>query len=358
MTCDRNLSRGGFLKFVAYLQVIGIILVVLGHSFHEYENHGYTLTIYRMIYSFHMPLFMFVSGFLMGYTYRTYGAQTWSSFFLSKLRRLLLPYLILLTVTFFPRCVFNDMADDSIEMSLKSFFNSILYRDKLVIPYFWFLPSVFTLLIVNYGALRIVDKFNFNEDKTLVWMVVLFIIMPFFVVGCTSLLSLDKTLQYGLFFYLGMLYSKYYERIDRVVSIGTCPILFLSTCVWVILFFLVSDTIFCSVCSLCGIIMCVSLAKYIECHDITVLDHLIGCNYMIFLLSWYFNIVSQQVLHHYVEAPWWFFTSISFITGIYIPVVIYRYLQQNSEGKLAYIGSTLLGHSFKRVKKVNVPSVE
>lgn len=59
-----------FLKFIAYLQVIGIILVVLGHSFHEYPdgNMGRSLLMYRMMYSFRMPLFMFVSGFLMVYT--------------------------------------------------------------------------------------------------------------------------------------------------------------------------------------------------------------------------------------------------------------------------------------------------
>lgn len=27
-----------FIKFIAYLQVLGIILVVLGHSFHEYPD--------------------------------------------------------------------------------------------------------------------------------------------------------------------------------------------------------------------------------------------------------------------------------------------------------------------------------
>lgn len=61
-----------FLKFIAYLQVLGIILVVLGHSFHEYPDGagGKTLLLYRMLHSFRMPLFMFVSGFLMVYTTR------------------------------------------------------------------------------------------------------------------------------------------------------------------------------------------------------------------------------------------------------------------------------------------------
>ena len=321
-------SGGSFLKFIAYMQVIGIILVVLGHSFHECANQGHDMLIYRMIYSFHMPLFMFVSGFLLEYTCRASGGPTWSRFLLSKSRKLLLPYLILLTVTFFPRCMLNGMADDSIEMSLTSFVSSLFYRDRLVIPYFWFLASVFTLLIVNYGLLRIIDKHGFDRDRALGGLTVLSVILPFLGVGHTPFLSFDMTLQLGMFFSLGMLYSRYHGRIDRLLSIGSVPVLVLSAAVWVVSFFLLSETIFRPVCSLCGIVMCLSLAKIIERHDMTFLDHLSGCNYLIYLLSWYFNAASQQVLHHYVEAPWWFFTALSLITGIYIPWLIYHYIRK------------------------------
>lgn len=61
-----------FIKYIAYLQVIGIILVVLGHSFHEYPDgdFGRSMLFYRMLFSFRMPVFLFVSGFLMVYTTR------------------------------------------------------------------------------------------------------------------------------------------------------------------------------------------------------------------------------------------------------------------------------------------------
>lgn len=68
---SKNISSNErFVKFIAYMQVIGIILVVFGHSFHEYPdgNHGTSMLIYRMMFSFRMPTFMFVSGFLMAFT--------------------------------------------------------------------------------------------------------------------------------------------------------------------------------------------------------------------------------------------------------------------------------------------------
>lgn len=77
-----NNGRKQQLKFISYMQVIGIILVVLGHSMHEYpERHGYGTLLYQLIYSFHMPLFMFVSGFLMIYSARGRDSLTgWTGF--------------------------------------------------------------------------------------------------------------------------------------------------------------------------------------------------------------------------------------------------------------------------------------
>ena len=60
-----NLKQTPRIKFIAYLQVIGIILVVFGHSLHESPTPYTELLVYEMLYSFHMPLFIFVSGFLM-----------------------------------------------------------------------------------------------------------------------------------------------------------------------------------------------------------------------------------------------------------------------------------------------------
>lgn len=47
-------------KNIAFLQVFGILLVVLGHS----TNNGGIPFLSKWIYSFHMPLFIFISGFL------------------------------------------------------------------------------------------------------------------------------------------------------------------------------------------------------------------------------------------------------------------------------------------------------
>lgn len=51
---------------ISFLQVFGIILVVAGHSDYQIPDNP----VHRWIYSFHMPLFMFISGYLLRYGLR------------------------------------------------------------------------------------------------------------------------------------------------------------------------------------------------------------------------------------------------------------------------------------------------
>ena len=50
---------------IYFMQTFGILLVVLGHSFYQTKDGN---VVVEWIYSFHMPLFMFVSGYLLDYT--------------------------------------------------------------------------------------------------------------------------------------------------------------------------------------------------------------------------------------------------------------------------------------------------
>ncbi|WP_052356695.1 acyltransferase family protein [[Clostridium] dakarense] len=51
--------------FVDNLKVLLIFLVVFGHLIERYINTNDTLMgMYMFIYTFHMPLFIFISGFL------------------------------------------------------------------------------------------------------------------------------------------------------------------------------------------------------------------------------------------------------------------------------------------------------
>lgn len=75
--------------FLDVAKALCIILVVVGHYVPAYSPDWY-MGLHDVIYTFHMPLFMFASG----YIYMATRKETdYGSFLMRKVRRLLVPYL-------------------------------------------------------------------------------------------------------------------------------------------------------------------------------------------------------------------------------------------------------------------------
>ena len=89
------------------------------------------------------------------------------------------------------------------------------------------------------------------------------------------------------------------------------------------------------------------MAKILEHRNYGFLDHLIGANYLIFLLSWYCNVASQQVLSHFVALPWWVYSVLSLVSGIYVPWLGYRYLKTHSHSRWVRVAAFLLGQNIQ-----------
>lgn len=341
------------MNFIAYLQIIGIILVVLGHSFHEYPDGemGKSMLLYRMLYSFRMPLFIFVSGFLMVYTmqrHRARGDASISSFVGKKAKRLLLPYIVLTLITFAPRALLSGYADDAMELSPEMFWKSFVYSEYLPIPFFWFIQASFILLVTNYTILVLGERAGINKVFLFATIIAVFVALQLFPINLGSAFSLDQVVRLGIFFALGAAYGEFHGSIDRYIR-WTSITLFLGLVLcWAALFFLTENTDFSKLCSVAGIMMCISLARIMEARDIHFIDHLIGANYLIFLLSWFCNVASQQLLHHFVSLPWWCYTILSLVSGVYVPWLVYGYLCRHPESRWVKVTALLLGQSLRK----------
>ncbi|MBD5290421.1 MAG: acyltransferase [Bacteroides sp.] len=346
-------SSPGLVMSVAYMQAIGIILVVLGHSFHLYPDghHGSSMWFYRMIYSFHMPLFMFVSGFLMVFTTRLRGNGVRLSsrrFIIGKVKRLLIPFFVLGSVTFFPRALMSSVADDTIELSVRSFVMSLFHTDHLTIPYFWFIQASFLILCGSYLLMRLFERLGVTDRVKYPLILLIFFILGWLPIEYTGFFSVRRAVFFSVYFAFGMLYARFGTRIDRsALWDSPLPGAFF-TALWGILFFITENSDWQILCSLAGIGMCMALAKLLVHYDAHWLDHLVGANYIIFLLSWYCNVAAQQVLAHFVPGvPWWICTLLSLVSGLYIPWIGYRYLQTHRRSRWVKVASFLLGQSLR-----------
>lgn len=141
------------LDHIILLRSVAIILVVLGHatrSIHLPNSHMYSPTITpwweikikNYIYSFHMPLFFWISGFVFYYSSIEKAKQaTIISRILNKVKRLILPmystsFLILLPTIYF----FGHIN------------GSMLYQIKLFLfgydnGHLWFLKTIFIIFV-------------------------------------------------------------------------------------------------------------------------------------------------------------------------------------------------------------------
>lgn len=343
-----NRSSDNFLRFIAYLQVIGIILVVLGHSFHEYPGigRGEGMLLYKMLYSFRMPLFTFVSGFLMVYTTRIRPGASHTPpgrFAVSKVKRLMVPFAVLTLVTFIPRAILSGIADDPIELTAVSFVRAFIDNHALVIPYFWFLQASFLLLVFNYTLICFGEKARIADRYIYPVLVLLPVALLFSPLELPSWFSVDYTVRLGMYFALGAAYCRWAPAVDRIVRWDSPIVAVCLAGLWAVLYFVTEGTAWGVMCSLTGIAMCISVAKILEAHRIGVLDHLVGANYLIFLLSWYCNVGAQQVLHHYTDLPWWCYTVLSLTAGIYIPWILYRLMRRHSHRRGVRAAAFLLG---------------
>lgn len=347
MDKEERRHTGQRIKYISLLQTLAIILVVVGHSVHEYPTaHGTGTLLYRMVYSFHMPLFVFISGILFALPLaRGRGLRPYREFVRAKVWRLLVPYLVLGAGVFYLRCSMSSMADEPIEASWTNLALSLVYSDRLVIVFFWFLTMLFLTLNIFYWAVRMAG----SRTGAVFFMIAapvalaLHLAVPTYAV---QLFSVSRVCELAVYFVAGMAYCRWQGDVDKCLHTDKWLTVAVAAALWVVAFnftgnFAGGDLI----CALCGICMTLALAKNLERCGVTFLDHLEGFSYMIFLLSWFTGVLSQQVLHHFTDFDWWVYSIVAVMTSIYIPVAVGKYLQRQApRRKWARAALKLLGH--------------
>ncbi|MFZ6657462.1 acyltransferase family protein [Undibacterium sp. TJN19] len=133
---------------------LGIILVVFGHNWIIAHDHG---ELFRIVFSFHMPLFFFLSGAVLHHdaAFRDYAVF--------KADALLKPYFIVLLVWGAFRILFAHVPWDT-------YLAGLLYGTGNTIEWvpLWYLPHLFLAMLAAWGILRIIDCFQ--SRQVIAWL--------------------------------------------------------------------------------------------------------------------------------------------------------------------------------------------
>lgn len=138
------------IEFWDYLKGICIYLVVLGHccrtigDFYGYDNSGADIWLVRFIYSFHMPLFMFISGY-----FASHGK--FRDVLKRKVSRLIIPIL-------FWTCLKTALRINTVN-SVNQLIKMFLIR---FLTNYWFLWAIFAfnIIILILENIKIKNKYR------------------------------------------------------------------------------------------------------------------------------------------------------------------------------------------------------
>mgnify|MGYP004438843573 FL=1 len=202
------------LQELDYLKIIGVLLVVIGHCTSIYTG-GWVFTspvnspIYGLIasyvYTFHVPMLVFVSGAI--YYYCRINKEKYSSIkslIINKFKRLILPFLFVGIIYSIPIKYIIGMTEGNIFSNIKSF---ILGSNT---GHLWYLLMLFDIFIIFY----LYEKFILNRKYSIVLNLILFSILYISSGFFTNIFQINRAIQYSIFFYLGY---EFFRSKDKLI---------------------------------------------------------------------------------------------------------------------------------------------
>lgn len=188
----------------------GILLMILGHL--DVGMLG------KWIYSFHMPLFFFLSGIL----FKRYGS--FKQMLLRKSKGILIPYYCLgipvVLLQLFSKYRNNSLDRQAVLTEVGGF----LFQRRYMV--FWFLTCLFLLNIIFWFLIR----FLYDEKKILLVSFAAVVIgeMYYYMGGKPLIWNVDVCLMALPFFAIGYIYGRHAEELENYLKVNRYRILILS----------------------------------------------------------------------------------------------------------------------------------
>ncbi len=193
------------INWLLILQGWTMLWVVIGHSPLDSSLGGafYANTLFEIAYSFHMPLFMLISGYLFYMTRLNRLEWDWYSMMKEKLQRLGFPFVVFTVIAMIFKSIFASNMDRAAEFSIREFINAIIFPVSGPLMELWFVICLL-LFFSLFSMLRFVLK-DWKKELLLMVMAIIFHFLPV----DTEFLSLHRASIYFIWFYMGIVICEY-----------------------------------------------------------------------------------------------------------------------------------------------------
>lgn len=198
------------LKRIEWLDIargIAIILVVVGHS-------PATIGMKSLIYSFHIPLFFFLSGFV--FNQQKYKEP--KDFFAHKIKTLILPYFIFSFIEYLIYVLWENGIYNT-NFTAFSVFVGIFYASAStmkIATVLWFLPCLFIVQSLFYLITKISTKHVYLVAVLVTSSIIGYFYGQYFNVRLPWFI--DASFTALVFYGIGFIYKKYVSVIEEKIS--------------------------------------------------------------------------------------------------------------------------------------------
>lgn len=324
-------------RLIAILSVFGILLVVLGHSGFEEEIIKQTYAgLHRWIYSFHMPLFFLISGYLFAYTTSDFSKLDVGRLLKKKVRRLLFPYFVFGSILFVIKMLFSQFSYVDRDFSIVSYCTMFFVPQASysTMGYLWFLPALFLIFLV-VGLLCLL-RINLRKNSQVAVVVIISFTLNILFPHIQYLL-LSEIFWYLPFFVGGIWYQQNQEILERRLclgSIGVCLLLgglSIGEAVYFPSGIFIIKVVYVIVGILFSISLCINVMKFCGNSKIPLANY----TYSIYLLSWFgqygTKIFLMELLHVNVGV---YLLPLLFVVGVTFPVLCCMLLENVKSNSL------------------------
>ncbi len=339
---DKGSSVKTYLSEILLIQMVATCLVIFGHSYpFTIDIPAWLDRTRQFIYLFHMPLFVWISGYLLIYTQQADRCGA-SGFARKRFLKLLIPYFALSLIAILPKYAMQPFLNDSVSLDWYSLLRIFFVPRENVWGHFWFLPMIFTLGVLGY----FLDKFfGSYKNRKYGWGIItsaLFIGYAAVMIygtprwgGVTRWLSISDVVQFGWVYALGAFCAcnDLLRKIDtpqsRFLAILSFPVAILfffcevpniiapvkAAAIAVVMIFSLSE-------------LCIYVSKKVDVNRNAVYAQ----TFTIFLLSWPCQAIANVVTERLLHWPYYAIMPIQFCVGIIGPMILI-YIIERFENK-------------------------